>query len=132
MIPILERLLFRPQDAPTSRVLVLTPTRELAVQCHSVAVKLARFTDIQFALLVGGLSNKAQEAVLRRRPDVLIGTLFNMSSTLFTNRDFSLATPGRLIDHLQNAPSFDLNSLEILVMDEADRCAKTLPCFFFF
>lgn len=103
MIPVLERLLYRPAAAAACRVLVLAPTRELAVQCHSVASKLARFTDIRLALLVGGLSNKQQEAELRLRPDVLI------------------ATPGRLIDHLRNAQSFDLLSVEILIMDEADR-----------
>jgi len=86
-----------------SRVLILTPTRELAIQCHSVATKLARFTDIHLCLVVGGLNMKIQEADLRRRADVLI------------------ATPGRLIDHLNNSPSFDLDSIEILVLDEADR-----------
>jgi len=53
MLPVLERLLYRPRDIAASRVLVLTPTRELAIQIHVVATKLARFTDIQFALLVG-------------------------------------------------------------------------------
>jgi len=105
LIPILERLLFRPKDVAMSRVLILTPTRELAIQCHSVATKLARFTDIHFCLVVGGLNMKIQQADLRRRADVLI------------------ATPGRLIDHLSNSPSFDLDSIEILVLDEADRQA---------
>lgn len=107
LIPILERLLFRPKEVATSRVLILTPTRELAIQCHSVATKLAKFTDIHFSLVVGGLNMKTQEADLRRRADVLI------------------ATPGRLIDHLQNSPSFDLDSIEILVLDEADRFEQT-------
>lgn len=52
---------------------------------------------------IGGLSLKAQEAALRTRPDVLI------------------ATPGRLIDHIRNTPSFTLDTLDILVLDEADR-----------
>ena len=146
VVPVLERLLYRPREVAASRVLILTPTRELAIQCHVVATRLARFTDIQIALLVGtpvvgshpapankspilttamatarragcggggayagGLSNKLQEAELRQRPDVLI------------------ATPGRLIDHLHNAPSFDLGSIEVLIMDEADRCALAGP-----
>ncbi|KCV68094.1 adenosinetriphosphatase [Fonticula alba] len=103
MIPVLERLLFRARGVAACRVLVLTPTRELAVQCHSVASKLASFTDIQISLLVGGLSTRQQEAELRKRPDVLI------------------ATPGRLIDHIQNSQSFDLSSIEVLIIDEADR-----------
>ncbi|EQL03810.1 ATP-dependent RNA helicase drs-1 [Ophiocordyceps sinensis CO18] len=103
MIPILERLLYRPNRVPTTRVVVLTPTRELAMQCHAVAMKLASHTDIKFCLAVGGLSLKAQEAELRRRPDVVI------------------ATPGRFIDHMRNSASFNVDTVEILVLDEADR-----------
>jgi len=103
MLPILERLIFRPRNPPLTRVLVLVPTRELGVQCHSVGQNLAKFTDIQFCLCVGGLSSKLQETELRKRPDVVI------------------ATPGRLIDHLRNSVGFNLDSVEILIMDEADR-----------
>ncbi|KNE59125.1 hypothetical protein AMAG_03462 [Allomyces macrogynus ATCC 38327] len=103
MIPILERLLFRPKANPVTRVLVLTPTRELAIQCHSVATKVSQFTDITIALAVGGLNVKQQEAELKKRPDIVI------------------ATPGRLIDFLHNSASFTLDTIEILVMDEADR-----------
>ncbi|KAJ3175407.1 nucleolar DEAD-box protein required for synthesis of 60S ribosomal subunit [Geranomyces variabilis] len=103
IIPVLERLLFRPKNVATTRVLVLVPTRELGVQCHAVAVSLAKFSDIQFCLCVGGLSSKTQELELRKRPDVVI------------------ATPGRLIDHIHNSRSFNLDAVEILIMDEADR-----------
>jgi len=103
VIPILERLLYRPKAVPTTRVLILVPTRELGAQVHSVAQNLAKFTDIQFSLLVGGLSSNAQKAELRRRPDIII------------------ATPGRLIDHIRNSVSFTLETIEILIMDEADR-----------
>ncbi|KAH6897150.1 P-loop containing nucleoside triphosphate hydrolase protein [Thelonectria olida] len=103
IVPILERLLYRPKKIPTTRVVVLTPTRELAIQCHAVATKLAAYTDIKFTLAVGGLSLKMQEAELRLRPDVII------------------ATPGRFIDHMRNSASFDTNTVEILVLDEADR-----------
>lgn len=103
IVPILERLLYRPKKVPTSRVVILMPTRELAIQCHAVATKLASYTDIKFCLAVGGLSLKVQEAELRLRPDVII------------------ATPGRFIDHMRNSPSFTVDTLEILVLDEADR-----------
>ena len=103
MIPILERLLYRPRRIATSRVVILMPTRELAVQCFNVAKKLASFTDITFCQLVGGFSLREQEIVLRGRPDVII------------------ATPGRFIDHMRNSPSFTVDTLEILVLDEADR-----------
>lgn len=103
IVPILERLHYRPRKIPTSRVAILVPTRELAIQCHAVATKLAGYTDIKFCLAVGGLSLKAQEAELRLRPDVII------------------ATPGRFIDHMRNSASFTVDTLEILVLDEADR-----------
>ena len=103
IIPILERLLYRPKKVPTSRVAILMPTRELAVQCFNVAKKLASYTDITFCQLVGGFSLREQESVLRQRPDVII------------------ATPGRFIDHMRNSVSFTIDTLEILVLDEADR-----------
>ncbi|KAI0541864.1 P-loop containing nucleoside triphosphate hydrolase protein [Xylaria digitata] len=103
VVPILERLLYRPNKIPTSRVVILAPTRELAIQCHAVATKLASHTDIKFCLAVGGLSLKVQEAELRLRPDVII------------------ATPGRFIDHIRNSASFATDTIEILILDEADR-----------
>ncbi|OBZ78997.1 ATP-dependent RNA helicase DRS1 [Grifola frondosa] len=105
IIPMLERLMYRDRGkrAAATRCLVLVPTRELGVQCFEVGTKLAAHTDIRFCLVVGGLSVKAQEATLRTRPDVII------------------ATPGRLIDHIRNSPTFTLEALDILVLDEADR-----------
>jgi len=59
-----------------------------------------------YTCLLGGLDIKTQEAALRNSPDIVI------------------ATPGRLIDHLHNTPSFDLRFVEILILDEADRSAR--------
>lgn len=56
IIPILERLLFRAKNVAVTRVLILVPTRELASQCFGVAKSLAKYTDIQFSLLVGKIS----------------------------------------------------------------------------
>eukprot|EP00058_Branchiostoma_floridae_P008819 XP_002594307.1 hypothetical protein BRAFLDRAFT_275600 [Branchiostoma floridae] len=103
MLPVLERLLYKPRQAPVTRVLVLAPTRELAVQVHQVSRQLAQFTSVEISLAAGGLDIRTQEAALRLGPDVVI------------------ATPGRLIDHLHNTPSFDLKSIEVLILDEADR-----------
>uniref|UniRef100_A0A7S2ZS36 ATP-dependent RNA helicase n=1 Tax=Rhodosorus marinus TaxID=101924 RepID=A0A7S2ZS36_9RHOD len=104
VLPVLERLLHGgPGKSSSVRVLILLPTRELAVQCHAVVTSLAQFTSIKAGLAVGGLSNKAQEAALRSRLDILV------------------ATPGRLIDHIRNAQGFSLEDVEILIMDEADR-----------
>uniref|UniRef100_A0A146M036 RNA helicase n=1 Tax=Lygus hesperus TaxID=30085 RepID=A0A146M036_LYGHE len=104
MLPTLERLIYRPSGtSPVTRVLVLVPTRELGVQVYQVTKQLGQFTRIDVGLSVGGLDLKAQEASLRRCPDVVI------------------ATPGRLIDHLKNTPSFSLDNVEVLILDEADR-----------
>merc|ERR1719402_86474 len=103
MLPVLERLLYRPVESARTRVLVLVPTRELGVQVYQVTRQLAQFTSVEVALSVGGLDLKTQENLLRRNPDIVI------------------ATPGRLIDHVKNTPSFGLESIEVLILDEADR-----------
>uniref|UniRef100_T1J247 RNA helicase n=1 Tax=Strigamia maritima TaxID=126957 RepID=T1J247_STRMM len=103
MLPILERLLYKPKQAPVTRVLILLPTRELAVQVFEVSLKLAQLTNIKIGLATGGLDIKTQETVLKSNPDIII------------------ATPGRLIDHLQNTPSFNIENIEVLILDEADR-----------
>jgi ATP-dependent RNA helicase DDX27 len=103
MLPTLERLLYKPKHPQVTRVLVLTPTRELAAQICQVTRSLAQYTNIQTVLCAGGFDIKTQEASLRLGPDIVI------------------ATPGRLIDHLHNTPSFSLDTIEILILDEADR-----------
>jgi ATP-dependent RNA helicase RhlE len=87
---------------PKSRVLVLAPTRELAVQIEDEIHGLAYHTPITSAAVYGGVEMGVQERALRAGVDIIV------------------ATPGRLIDHLrqQNA---DLTGVELLVLDEADR-----------
>ncbi|KAJ1361078.1 hypothetical protein KIN20_020255 [Parelaphostrongylus tenuis] len=82
--------------APPSVVLVSLSSRRLCSQIQY------RFHTQRWSRS-GGLDLKTQEAALRSGPDVVI------------------ATPGRLIDHLHNSPSFSLNNIEVLVLDEADR-----------
>lgn len=104
MIPILERLLYKPAGASSTRVIIMTPTRELAVQVYDVGTKIAKFiSSLSFGLAVGGLNLRQQEQQLKSRPDIVV------------------ATPGRLIDHVRNSPSFSIDSLEVMVIDEADR-----------
>lgn len=104
MLPTLERLLYRPSSsAAVTRVLVLVPTRELGVQVYQVTKELAQYTNIQTGLAVGGLDLKVQENILRKNPDIVI------------------ATPGRLIDHLKSTPTFSIEFVEVLILDEADR-----------
>jgi len=107
VVPTLQRLLKTPaaSGAPAaakSRVLVLAPTRELAVQIEDEIHGLAYHTPITSAAVYGGVEMGMQERALRAGVDIIV------------------ATPGRLIDHLrqQNA---DLSGVELLVLDEADR-----------
>jgi ATP-dependent RNA helicase DDX27 len=97
MLPVLERLLYRSKRVLVTRVLVLTPTRELAAQIHDQTQKMAKHTDIKSCLIVGGMSIQVQEAALRAKPDILV------------------ATPGRMIDHIRNTHSVHVDDLEILV-----------------
>lgn len=104
MIPVLERLLYRPKKIASTRVIVLAPTRELAIQVSDVGRKLSQFVPgIRFGLAVGGLNLRVQEQELKSRPDIVV------------------ATPGRFIDHIRNSPSFQVDDVEILIIDEADR-----------
>jgi ATP-dependent RNA helicase RhlE len=82
--------------------LVLLPTRELALQVEESLSKLGRSAGITCAVLIGGASMRQQVGAIRRNPDIVI------------------ATPGRLIDHLQQG-TIRLDKVAILVLDEADR-----------
>ena len=99
-LPILHRLM--PKKRGTTRVLVLTPTRELAAQIEQHFSQLATHTPIAAAAVFGGVGMGPQEHAFRTGVDVLV------------------ATPGRLLDHLRQ-PYARLDGLEILVLDEADR-----------
>jgi ATP-dependent RNA helicase DDX27 len=104
MTPVIERLLYKPAKIAKTRVIVLTPTRELAIQVADVGRKLGQYVhNLSFGLAVGGLNLRQQEQELKKRPDIVI------------------ATPGRLIDHIRNSPSFSVDDVEIVIMDEADR-----------
>ncbi|MCL1138460.1 DEAD/DEAH box helicase [Shewanella pneumatophori] len=104
-LPLLQLLLDKPvNNAPTKRasVLVLTPTRELAVQVNSNVSQYAVNTDISSLVIYGGVSIDAQATKLAAGVDVIV------------------ATPGRLLDHVRRG-SLNLSSIEHLVFDEADR-----------
>jgi ATP-dependent RNA helicase RhlE len=89
-------------DARKSRVLVLAPTRELAVQIEDEIHGLAYHTSVTSAAVYGGVEMGMQERALKAGVDIIV------------------ATPGRLMDHMrqQNA---DLTGIELLILDEADR-----------
>ncbi|MFF2018408.1 DEAD/DEAH box helicase [Paenibacillus sp. NPDC058177] len=104
-VPIIQLLCEKP-NAPKQvrriRSLILTPTRELAIQISDNIKAYSRYTDIRCAAIVGGVSQKVQERALNQGADIII------------------ATPGRLID-LINQKRIDLQYVQILVLDEADR-----------
>lgn len=104
-LPILQELYNNPRPAtkrPGIRVLVLTPTRELAIQIDESFGSYGRHTNLKHAVIFGGVSQHPQEATLRRGVDILT------------------ATPGRLLD-LMNQGIIRLDTIEIFVLDEADR-----------
>ena len=100
LLPLLHRLIERPRGA--TRALVLSPTRELAAQIHEHLQALAKHTPVKGAAVFGGVAMGPQEQAFRRGVDVIV------------------ATPGRLLDHLQHGYA-RLDQVEILVLDEADR-----------
>lgn len=99
-IPILQALLNSPQRL---FAVVLAPTRELAFQINEVFEALGASIQLHSVCLVGGIDMMTQSIALARKPHIIV------------------ATPGRLVDHLQNTKGFSLRSLKYLVMDEADR-----------
>ncbi|CAM3375960.1 ATP-dependent RNA helicase RhlE [Bordetella sputigena] len=104
MLPALNRIAKMPANKGSGvQVLVLTPTRELALQVNDATRQYGKnLRDLRTATVVGGMPYGAQLKALSRRVDVLV------------------ATPGRLIDHLQ-AGRVKLNTVHTLVLDEADR-----------
>jgi ATP-dependent RNA helicase RhlE len=100
LLPILNRLIDKPRGK--TRALIITPTRELAAQIQEHLAALATHTKITSAAVFGGVGMKPQEQAFRRGVDVIV------------------ATPGRLLDHLQY-PYANFDSLDVLVLDEADR-----------
>ena len=104
-IPILQHLVLDQQESRRSRkikTLVITPTRELAIQVSESFTKYGRFTDIKNTVIFGGVPQGAQISALRRGVDVLV------------------ATPGRLLD-LMDQGFIHLQDIAYFVLDEADR-----------
>ncbi|KAK1995673.1 DEAD/DEAH box helicase [Colletotrichum falcatum] len=99
-LPVIQALLEKPQ---AFFGLVLAPTRELAAQIGQQFEALGSLISLRTAVIVGGLDMVAQAIALGKKPHVIV------------------ATPGRLVDHLEKTKGFSLRSLKYLVMDEADR-----------
>ncbi len=105
-LPIIQRLLGGAHsiksDAHRSRALILTPTRELCVQVEESFRKYGRHSRIRVVPIYGGVGLQPQQEKLRKGVDVVV------------------ATPGRLLDHMERQ-NVVFDDLEILVLDEADR-----------
>ena len=97
-LPIIQRL----GGHGALRVLILEPTRELALQVEDAFQKFAKFTDLRVTIVYGGVGYGKQLEDLRRGMDILA------------------ATPGRLLDHLEQG-NCSLEKVDILVLDEVDR-----------
>ncbi|EON79049.1 ATP-dependent RNA helicase RhlE [Lunatimonas lonarensis] len=101
-IPIIQLLSLQKQKRPGIKSLILTPTRELAIQIDESFAAYGKFAGIRHTVIFGGVSQLHQTNALKKGVDILV------------------ATPGRLLD-LINQRFVDLRNLEIFVLDEADR-----------
>merc|ERR1712168_1708327 len=100
LIPAIEliyKLKFMPRNG--TGVIVLSPTRELAMQTFGVLRELMQFHSHTFGLIMGGADRKTEAAKLSKGVDILV------------------ATPGRLLDHMQNCPDFVFKNVQCLVID---------------
>ncbi|KAM4608749.1 ATP-dependent RNA helicase DDX18 [Polymixia lowei] len=100
-IELIYKLKFMPRNG--TGVLVLSPTRELAMQTYGVLKELMTHHVHTFGLIMGGSNRSAEAQRLANGVNILV------------------ATPGRLLDHLQNTPGFMFKNLQCLIIDEADR-----------
>eukprot|EP01104_Vermistella_antarctica_P016047 TRINITY_DN5396_c0_g1_i1.p1 TRINITY_DN5396_c0_g1~~TRINITY_DN5396_c0_g1_i1.p1 ORF type:complete len:471 (+),score=92.59 TRINITY_DN5396_c0_g1_i1:139-1551(+) len=106
-IPVLQSLWKFWKENPGTKVGVfacaLAPTRELAFQIAQQFESIGSFLNVRCGVVVGGVDKMEQARMLGKMPHIIV------------------ATPGRLMDHLQNTKGFSLRSLKFLIMDEADR-----------
>lgn len=103
LLPACQFLLDFPRKQPgATRVLVLTPTRELALQVYEQAVAVTRHTDLICGVITGGINYGTDRETLAQNLDILV------------------ATPGRLFEHIEQE-SADCRDIECLILDEADR-----------
>nr|XP_023411832.1 ATP-dependent RNA helicase DDX18 isoform X2 [Loxodonta africana] len=104
LIPAVElivKLKFMPRNG--TGVLILSPTRELAMQTFGVLKELMTYHVHTYGLIMGGSNRSAEAQKLANGINIIV------------------ATPGRLLDHMQNTPGFMYKNLQCLVIDEADR-----------
>ncbi len=102
LLPLMNKLKVHKSNS-SARAVVLSPTRELAMQTFRFAKDMSKFMNLRYASIVGGDGIESQFEMLSNNPDIII------------------ATPGRLMHMLKEINTFKLKSVEYLVFDEADR-----------
>ncbi|XP_059053651.1 probable ATP-dependent RNA helicase pitchoune [Achroia grisella] len=100
-IDLIYKLKFKPRNG--TGVIILSPTRELSMQTFGVLMELMKHHHHTYGLVMGGANRSTEAQKLSKGINILV------------------ATPGRLLDHLQNTPDFLYKNLQCLVIDEADR-----------
>lgn len=102
-LPILHALLTHDAKLPTPFAIIVAPTRELCFQIHEHFCALGKDIAVRSVAIAGGVDMMAQAVALAKKPHVIV------------------ATPGRLVDHLENTKGFSVRYAKFLVLDEADR-----------
>ncbi|KAI6045110.1 DEAD-domain-containing protein [Pisolithus marmoratus] len=100
-VELLHRMKFKPRNG--TGIIIISPTRELALQIFGVAKDLMAYHSQTFGIVIGGANRRAEAEKLEKGVNLLV------------------ATPGRLLDHLENTKGFVFRNLKALVIDEADR-----------
>lgn len=100
-VELLHRMKFKPRNG--TGIIIVSPTRELALQIFGVAKDLMAHHSQTFGIVIGGANRRAEAEKLEKGVNLIV------------------ATPGRLLDHLENTKGFVFRNLKALVIDEADR-----------
>ena len=100
-VELIYKLKFWPRNG--TGVVIISPTRELSMQTFGVLREVLKHHNITYGLIMGGANRNAEAKKLDEGVNILV------------------ATPGRLLDHLQNTKGFKYNLLQCLIIDEADR-----------
>lgn len=103
-VELLHRAKFKPRNG--TGAIIITPTRELAIQIYGVLKEIAQFHSQTHGIVIGGGNRRTETDKLQKGISILV------------------ATPGRLMDHLQNTKNFNFQNLLLLIVDEADRICE--------
>jgi ATP-dependent RNA helicase DDX18/HAS1 len=107
LLPVVELLVrVKWMNRNGTAAVIISPTRELALQIYGVAADICKYHSQSYGIVMGGANRKMEAEKLQKGVAIVV------------------ATPGRLLDHLQNTAGFVVKNLQVLVVDEADRCLE--------